>query len=467
MKNTIIFLALFLLLVSCKEDEEMPAPIDYLAPPPNALAIPENENAPGDPDAGRDYLFTGDFEESGIPFDLYTQISAGSPNLLNRTGDNALVPYNTNVVLAPNGVKVVAPNCFTCHAQELNGELIVGLGNSLSDYTEDQTGNINQVNAALTVFYGADSPEYEAFQPLRRATLASAEQLVVPFKGPNSASKLTAVLGAHRDPVTLEWRDEPAFPINADNLPSDVPAWWILKKKNVMFNDASARGDFRKYTMASSLLTLEDVNKAEEVYENFDDVVAYLNSMEAPVYPGVINEELHSKGAELFYQNCAKCHGTYGDEESYPNLLIPAAEVGTDPFYTLRNGAETDFLTWWDEGWFGTSHEPAYFDFNAGYYAPPLDGVWATAPYLHNGSVPDLATLLDSEKRPTYWKRNFNNPQYNADNTGWTYEVADAADGNPNIYDTTIPGYGKEGHYYADSFSEEERAAVIEYLKGL
>lgn len=441
-----------------------PEEVDFLAPPAGTVAIEDNPQTAGDAAAGRLYLYEGDFEESGIPLEFFN--GQGDGNILNRTGDNVNLPYNFTAVTAPNGVKVASPNCFTCHAQELNGELIIGLGNSLSDYTSDQSSLIGTLDAAILFTYGNNSPEYEAYEPFRKATLATAPQLVIPFKGPNSASKLTAVLAAHRDRESLVWLDDPAFPINEDNLPSDVPAWWLMKKKNAMFVDASARGDFQKYTMASSLLTLSDVSKAEEIYENFADVVAYLQNLEAPAYPGNINLDLAEEGERLFFENCAKCHGTYGDEETYPNLLLKAETVGTDPLYTQRNGAETNFLNWWQDGWFGTSHDAAYFDFQGGYYAPPLDGVWATAPYLHNGSVPDLATLLDSSKRPTYWSRNFNNPAYNENNTGWVYEVE--SEGNdPDIYDTTIPGYGNQGHYYADGFTDEQRTALIEYLKTL
>lgn len=445
-----------------------PNPIpDFLAAPAGTSAVPASSQTLGDAEAGRNYLFTGDFEESGIPYDLFSLFISGDGNLLGREGDNIDVPYGFTAVDAFNGVRVIAPNCFACHAQELNGELIIGLGNSLSDYTMDQTSFVNSANGVLTFTYGADSPEFEAYQPLRKATLASAPQLVAPFKGVNSASKLTAVLAAHRDPETLAWLDEAAFPINNDNLPSDVPAWWNLKKKNAMFLDASARGDFRKYTMASSLLTMSGVEKAEEVYDNFDDVLAYIYSLEAPVYPENVDIVLAETGGDIFYENCAKCHGTYdASGDTYPNLFVETSTVQTDPQYTIRNGGETDFLDWWNISWFGTSHEAAYFEFEEGYYAPPLDGIWATAPYLHNGSIPDLATFLDSSKRPTYWKRDFNNPQYNEDNTGWIYEEV-MAGGDTDVYDTTIEGYGKQGHYFADGFTEDERTALLEYLKTL
>ncbi|MGK0365204.1 MAG: mono/diheme cytochrome c family protein [Saprospiraceae bacterium] len=472
-KFSIFFTALCVIFFTqaCKDDEMVdpigtPPQVNSLLPPDGTSEVPASSQALGDAEAGRNYLFTGDFEESGIPYDLFSQFSDGDGNLLEREGDNASLPYNFNAVNAPNGVKIAAPNCFTCHAQELNGELIIGLGNSLSDYTVDQTANVNNANAAIAFTYGADSPEYDAYQPLRIATLATASQLVVPFIGPNPASKLTAVLAAHRDPATLAWLEEAAFPINDNNLPSDVPAWWHLKKKNAMFLDASARGDFRKYTMASSLLTISDVDKAEEVYENFDDVLAYLYSIEAPGYPGpeAPHRPLFEFGEELFFDNCAKCHGTYGVDDVYPNLFVKTSTVQTEPFYTLRNEAETDFLQWWDESWFGISHETANFEFGQGYYAPPLDGIWATAPYLHNGSVPDLATFLDSSIRPKYWKRNFDNPQYNEDNTGWEYEEM-LEGGDPDVYDTTQEGYDNRGHYFADEFTENERRSLLEYLK--
>ena len=40
-----------------------------------------------------------------------------------------------------------------------------------------------------------------------------------------------------------------------------------------------------------------------------------------------------------------------------------------------------------------------------GYVAPPLDGIWASAPYLHNGAVPTLWHLFHADQRPTVWQR--------------------------------------------------------------
>ena len=103
--------------------------------------------------------------------------------------------------------------------------------------------------------------------------------------------------------------------------------------------------------------------------------------------------------------------------------------------------------------------------FSKGYVAPPLDGIWATAPYLHNGSVPTLDDLLKSSQRPAKWSRTFDNTaDYDAVKIGWKYKV-ETTKSNTKTYDTTQLGYGNQGHIYGDKLTAEERKAVIEYLK--
>ena len=95
-----------------------------------------------------------------------------------------------------------------------------------------------------------------------------------------------------------------------------------------------------------------------------------------------------------------------------------------------------------------------------------MDGIWATAPYLHNGSVPTLEDVLNSEQRPTFWERGFNSTDLDFDKVGWNYTERSSAD-SKTVYDTTLPGYGNQGHIYGDRLSAEERRDLIEYLKTL
>src|SRR4029079_1967941 len=116
--------------------------------------------------------------------------------------------------------------------------------------------------------------------------------------GVNPADRLTALLVAHRDPVTFAWNEEPSVALSSQVIPSDVPAWWLLKKKNAMFYNGFGRGDFGKFLMGSSLLTVNDTSESREVDAHFNDVLAYLYSLEAPKYPGRINSQLAKQGGQ-------------------------------------------------------------------------------------------------------------------------------------------------------------------------
>src|SRR5690606_13467321 len=127
--------------------------------------------------------------------------------------------------------------------------------------------------------------------------------------------------------------------------------------------------------------------------------------------------------------NCSKCHGSYGEKEEYPNLLIPQSVIKTDSALFKANYQNPQFVNWFNNSWFAMGDHPASLVPYNGYIAPPLDGVWATAPYLHNGSVPTINTLLNSSIRPRYWERNFSRPEYDYENLGWKYESRDSATG--------------------------------------
>ncbi len=103
----------------------------------------------------------------------------------------------------------------------------------------------------------------------------------------------------------------------------------------------------------------------------------------------------------------------------------------------------------------------------AKYKARPLNGIWATAPYLHNGSVPNLKALLSPvASRPTSFT--VGNRTYDPDKVGFATD----APGFPlfQVNDATgaaIPGNRNDGHTYAATLSDEERRQLLEYLKTL
>jgi mono/diheme cytochrome c family protein len=95
------------------------------------------------------------------------------------------------------------------------------------------------------------------------------------------------------------------------------------------------------------------------------------------------------------------------------------------------------------------------------YKARPLNGIWATAPYLHNGSVPTLYDLL---LPPASRPRKFTLGRRELD----PRKVGYVSDGDvPFVVDTSVTGNGNGGHEYGTALSDEERWALVEYLKSL
>jgi len=432
--------------------------------------LPISKQRVGDPARGHDYLINGDYLVSGAPLAIYRATRGSSKrNELKREGENATLPPSATAVTAPNGQKVVVANCLSCHAQELHGKFVLGLGNSLRDFTNDTSATTTLIDQMLTFTGKANSPEREAFAPFRDVIKIVSPHIRTQVIGTNPAIKLAYVLAAHRDPVTLAWQSEPLLPLPpADEvIPSDVPALWLMRKKNALYHNGMGRGDFARSMMAASLMTLRSDEEAAQIDQHFVDVQAFLNSLTPPPYPKKVDDRQSARGKQIFAKRCASCHGSYGDTSEYPNLLISLDKIGTDPAMA-RSAVETfhSQAHSYNTGWFGSGDHAARMEPELGYVAPPLDGVWATAPYLHNGSVPNLETLLDSTQRPRYWQRTFKSKDYDLDRVGWQYQEPTAG-GDKTIYDTTLPGHSNQGHTFGDALTQEERTALIEYLKTL
>ena len=101
----------------------------------------------------------------------------------------------------------------------------------------------------------------------------------------------------------------------------------------------------------------------------------------------------------------------------------------------------------------------------AGPYAPrPLHGIWAAAPYLHNGSVPTLHDLLlPPDQRP----KTFALGARDYDPAKLGFVVSQDCKPKDCLVDTTLTDYGNSngGHVFGTDMSEADRTALLEYLK--
>jgi mono/diheme cytochrome c family protein len=435
------------------------------------IPIPPSTQRPGDPALGYAALVNEGYVGCGVPYSAFTTAFGAAPmnrRLPGRVGPNETLPYDYNAFTLPSGVTVVAATCLACHAAVFEDEVVLGLGDANRDFTNDVSQLVETVG-----FLVNDPEERVEWRKWADRMQATAPYIQTQVVGTNPADNLGLILFAHRDPITLAWSNTPLLePPPTIPLPVDVPPWWRLAKKNALYYTAAGTGDHARLMMTASVLCVDDVAIAESIDAYFPDIRAYVATIEAPPYPGQIDMTKAAAGKTLFDSTCARCHGTYGPNGRYPNVLVALDQVGTDPWLASGSANEAErFVNWINTSFYGELSE---FDPLPGYVAPPLDGIWLTAPFLHNGSVPDLRSLLDSPSRPTYFRRMFDGRNYDLGALGWPYVVEDHGHaGEPNaaqrklIYDTTLIGHSNAGHTFGDHFSAEQRDAVLEYLKTL
>jgi mono/diheme cytochrome c family protein len=223
---------------------------------------------------------------------------------------------------------------------------------------------------------------------------------------------------------------------------------------------------------------VDDVPRARVVDEQFKDIQAYVASLRAPAYGRPIDASLAAKGKTVFDRDCTGCHGSYAardEDESYPNLLIPLDAIGTDPVVANAGVVHTpELVDWYNRSFYGDITRMVPNDPFPGYMPPPLDGIWATAPFLHNGSVPTIELVLNSRARPKRWKRfDLDSTHFDEDAVGWPWEaVTGAVEALPPaeqklVYDTSAWSQSNAGHTFGDHLTTKERRAVLEYLKTL
>ncbi|PWE43916.1 hypothetical protein C9I50_07225 [Pseudomonas prosekii] len=258
-----------------------------------------------------------------------------------------------------------------------------------------------------------------------------------------------------------------------------------------------------------------------------------LQRLKPPTWPedvlGSVDKPLAAKGRALFTENCASCHvprvKTINGRDVQQLHLLPVAAIGTDPT-AADNIADHRFdlsALQWDPAELaqldvqlhpkptepldlsklsvakGLAYVTAFVENRAyrdagvtaaerpeldgfglpigvqelrAYKARPLAGVWATAPFLHNGSVPSLYQLLSpqDERASSFYKGTF---EYDPKHLG--YRTQAFSDGF--LFDTRITGNHNSGHEFRAGkrgngvigrlLQPQERWALLEYLKVL
>lgn len=332
--------------------------------------------------------------------------------------------------------------------------------------------------------------------------------------------------------------DAPAsYPFLWDTPQLDWVQWNGSANNPLARNVGEALGVFAHFTLTAE----SDAERFQSTVNvrNLFELEQQVDKLRAPAWPedhlGPIDREKAARGARLFAQNCAKCHGIRGADGKFPltepnatghrfikTTMVPLAEIGTDDRLALnflRHMAKPDPLDRFlppalqgqpavprlillrtaakkiierklgelrpplDRRQLGEltgfrDETPPSEKHLRGYKARPLEGVWATAPFLHNGSVPNLYQLLLPADNRT-GKFYVGSLKFDSKHVGFATEKFDGGfefrthdeSGQP------IPGNSNAGHsgpWYTQmkgsdgqfrDFTDDERWDLVEYLK--
>ena len=237
------------------------------------------------------------------------------------------------------------------------------------------------------------------------------------------------------------------------------------------------------------------------------DMLSWVKELQSPKWPEFILPEIDqdkaANGRKHYDEHCAKCHQlTLTREEQmkpYNAVMVPQTEVGTDraelvlveesvqktgvlkgtkELYVIGNelGSTAPAKTLLNITSFGvivrkqfdiTEKDLQEFIDNKSknlyqYKARPLTGIWATAPYLHNGSVPSLYQLLlpSADRVKVFYTGNREfDPVHVGQVSGKRADLFE--------YDTSLYGNHNTGHEYGTTLNEHQRFELIEFMKTL
>ena len=338
-------------------------------------------------------------------------------------------------------------DCMLCHTGRVAGKTLIGSPNSTID---------------LESF----------FDDLLRLRDLAPVVGIPPPPVPFDLDGFTSAVGAH-DAFGLGFRFVGAANagLNTKFGPQRAPGWWLLHYKERMYVDGSAQASGHRSMMATLVAFGVTPDQLAAKEDSFVDIAHYIRSLETPCWDfTTLDASKMSRGQKVFEANCARCHGVHsGPDARYPNNVIALTEVGTDPMRAQRFRAQEAAAL--SASWFGVPP----FQSTGGYLSQPLVGIWARAPYFHNGSVPDLMAVLDPTKRPTRWRRVGTGGElsdYDVERVGFRYEeVSTPSDPSTRegrlVYDTTREGMSNAGHTFGASLTDVERSDLLEYLRGL
>lgn len=308
--------------------------------------------------------------------------------------------------------------------------------------------------------------------------------------------------------------------IYAPDAPTSYPVLWDASHLDVVQWNGSAPNKepgplFQNAITALAVYGTVSVEKNKLTYEssirisNLGDIQREFYRLVAPQWPheyaGKLDIKKIAAGKALYNQHCLQCHTLVDPTDKHRKLtavLTPVPEVGTDPL--MSNNFESrkaksgslegdrlmilagekipaeakvlDLVTHTAAGallnqpWQTIKAIINEYESNnnapenpvPSYKGRPINGIWASAPYLHNGSIPTIYDLLlpASQRPKTFYVGNI---ELDLKKVGYIATESP----NATFFDTSLRGNSNAGHEYGTQLTESQRWELVEFIKSL
>jgi hypothetical protein len=253
-------------------------------------------------------------------------------------------------------------------------------------------------------------------------------------------------------------------------VPSGEAAQRIMREVDVTDEHYRKLADIAAFFTVPSMGQQPD--RAEAAIADANAVFGFLKEYAPPRFPGDVDRVKAEQGRQIFSAACSGCHGVYDASVDQPRLLEFPNWIGafdTDP--VRHEAIDARSITAIEKSAFG---DKLILRNTGKYAAPPLSGLWLSAPYLHNGSVPTLWQMMTPKERPVRFMVGGHALDFGdvgiagaTDSRGtFVYPSGYQPWSAPETIDTTQPGYGNGGHTAPFvGLSDTQKRALIEYLK--
>lgn len=279
------------------------------------------------------------------------------------------------------------------------------------------------------------------------------------------------------------------FPEDRDtaNTPVSYPHLWGLAKLKRVHWDGNTNSLMERnmgQAIGLGAVLHSGTGKSTLLPRNIHRLETVARKIEAPPWPvavfGAIDAAKAANGQALFMSHCNGCHSNEEGEPSSPGLVKTEGDRA-DTFaremkdkrkfvdalaaklkLVKQKAYQTHGVSAEEAKEFEAEHDPPEWEAPGNYVQRPLTAIWATAPYLHNGSVSSIFELLSkSEHRKPFF---VGVREYDPQKLGY---VTTAPGPSATQFDPTVPGNRNMGHEYGAELSDIERYELIEYLKTL